>query len=62
MSASLSSAIGARKRWYRDSAPSRSKPATRQLPVVRPHRPHDDPGAVAQGDGGPGVVGAAHDS
>ena len=28
MSASLSSAIGARKRWYRDSAPSRSKPAT----------------------------------
>ena len=32
------------------------------LAVVRLHRPHDDPGAVAQGDGGPGVDGMAHDS
>ena len=32
------------------------------LTVVRPHRAHDDPGAVAQGDGGPGVNGIAHGS
>jgi hypothetical protein len=32
------------------------------LAVVRPHRAHHDPGAVAQGDGAPGVRGAGHDS
>jgi hypothetical protein len=33
-----------------------------QLAIVAPQQAHEHPGAVAQGDGGPGVGGGGHDS
>ena len=62
MSASLSSAHRREEALVSRRGAQPREAGDQTLTVVRPQRPHDDPGAVAQGDGGPGVARIAHDS